>query len=245
MASDSKTENKKKKNNNKAVTKRNSKSITKSKKENKNKNKKEKNVSDNNNNKNKKRENENANKDKKNNNSKKKKLTHSNGTSKHRGRESPVSPSSSTDSPQNREVESVEEEEDNTVVSNGRTDGKKPNTSKRNREEVEDEDDGDAKSNVFPMNRIRTIVKAEDPEMRVSQEAIFVVNKAAEKFLEQFTQDAYVRCVQERRKSLSYNHLAHVVSKQRRYEFISDFVPETVKAEDALRERNSGGNGGN
>ncbi|MED6216885.1 hypothetical protein PIB30_012346 [Stylosanthes scabra] len=231
MASNSKTENKKK---NKAVTKQNSKTITKSKneKDNKNKNKKREN------------ENENANNKKKNNNnSKKKKLTHSNGTSKHRGHESMVSPSSSTDSQLNREVES--EEEDNTVVSNGRTDGKKPNKSKRNREEVEDEDEGDAKSNVFPMNRIRTIVKAEDPEMRVSQEAIFVVNKAAEKFLEQFTQDAYVRCVQERRKSLSYNHLAHAVSKQRRYEFLSDFVPERVKAEDALRERNSGGNGGN
>ncbi|TKY67235.1 Chromatin accessibility complex protein 1 [Spatholobus suberectus] len=103
---------------------------------------------------------------------------------------------------------------------------------------------GEAKTNVFPMNRIRTMIKGEDPDMRVSQEALLAINNAAEKFLEQFTQDSYACCVQDRKKSLSYKHLAHVVSKQRRYDFLSDFVPEKVKAEDALRERSSAGNGG-
>ncbi|XP_020214120.2 DNA polymerase epsilon subunit C [Cajanus cajan] len=95
----------------------------------------------------------------------------------------------------------------------------------------------EAKTNVFPMNRIRTMIKGEDPDMRVSQEALLAINNAVEKFLEQFTQDAYASCVQDRKKSLHYKHLAHVVSKQRRYDFLSDFVPEKVKAEDALRER--------
>ncbi|KAH1141984.1 hypothetical protein GLYMA_12G069100v4 [Glycine max] len=102
----------------------------------------------------------------------------------------------------------------------------------------------EAKMNVFPMNRIRTMIKGEDPEMRVSQEALFAINNTVEKFLEQFTQDAYAFCAQDRKKCLSYDHLAHVVSKQRRYDFLSDFVPERVKAEDALRERSAAGKGG-
>ncbi|KAL2983990.1 hypothetical protein AAZX31_12G066000 [Glycine max] len=100
----------------------------------------------------------------------------------------------------------------------------------------------EAKMNVFPMNRIRTMIKGEDPEMRVSQEALFAINNTV--FLEQFTQDAYAFCAQDRKKCLSYDHLAHVVSKQRRYDFLSDFVPERVKAEDALRERSAAGKGG-
>ncbi|TXG73869.1 hypothetical protein EZV62_002448 [Acer yangbiense] len=64
-----------------------------------------------------------------------------------------------------------------------------------------------------------------------------------EKFLEQFCEDAHAQCVKDRKKSLSYQHLgnlsfykASVVSKQRRYDFLSDFVPEKIKAEAALAE---------
>ncbi|KAK2380320.1 nuclear factor Y, subunit C10 [Trifolium repens] len=94
------------------------------------------------------------------------------------------------------------------------------------------------------MNRIRTILKGEISDLRVSQEAVLAINKAAEKFLEQLAQEAYVCSVQDRKKFLSYNHLSRVVGKQRRYDFLSDFVPEKVKAEDALRETNLRGNRG-
>jgi len=98
----------------------------------------------------------------------------------------------------------------------------------------------DEKANVFPMNRIRTMIKGEDPDMRVSQEAVLAINKAVvifyfaffsvyvcmfaclasfslvlfplqEKFLEQFTQDAYACCVQDRKKCLSYKHVGKVL----------------------------------
>nr|KYP68514.1 hypothetical protein KK1_022143 [Cajanus cajan] len=59
------------------------------------------------------------------------------------------------------------------------------------------------------MNRIRTMIKGEDPDMRVSQEALLAINNAVEKFLEQFTQDAYASCVQDRKKSLHYKHLGN------------------------------------
>ena len=36
----------------------------------------------------------------------------------------------------------------------------------------------EGKMNVFPMNRIRTMIKGEDPDMRVSQEALLAINNA-------------------------------------------------------------------
>ena len=104
-----------------------------------------------------------------------------------------------------------------------------------------DEEEEEAKTHVFPMTRIRMIMKGGISDLRVSQEAILAINKASEMFLEQLAEEAYAFCAKDRKKYLSYNHLSHVVSKQRRYDFLSDFVPEKVKAEDALRETNSRG----
>ena len=36
----------------------------------------------------------------------------------------------------------------------------------------------EGKMNVFPMNRIKTMMKGEDPDMRVSQEAMLAINNA-------------------------------------------------------------------
>ncbi|KAH1141986.1 hypothetical protein GYH30_032940 [Glycine max] len=80
------------------------------------------------------------------------------------------------------------------------------------------------------MSHIRTIIKLEDPDLRVSKDALMAVNTAAETFVEQFVQEAYTCCAEDRKKCLSYDHL--------------DFVPERVKAEDALRERSAAGKGG-
>ncbi|KAI4334420.1 hypothetical protein L6164_019117 [Bauhinia variegata] len=134
-------------------------------------------------------------------------------------------------------------EEDNTEITNGRTTETKPNKGKRKKGDDDGKVAEDSKTQRFPMHRIKTIIRAEENDSRVSQEAVFVINKATEKFLEQLTQNAYTCCMQDRKKSLSYKHLSSVVNKQRRYDFLSDFVPEKIKAEDALAERNSGGTG--
>ncbi|KAF5447167.1 hypothetical protein F2P56_032737 [Juglans regia] len=107
------------------------------------------------------------------------------------------------------------------------------------REEEEEEvgEKQDVKTHRFPMHRIKTIIRSENSDLRVTQEALFVVNKATEKFLEQFTKDAYSCCVGDRKKSLAYKHLSSVICTTRRYDFLSDFVPEKIKAENALAER--------
>ncbi|PNY05403.1 DNA polymerase epsiion subunit [Trifolium pratense] len=118
---------------------------------------------------------------------------------------------------------------------NGNSKEKQVNGKKHHKNNNDDEENEEAaKTNVFPMSRIRTILKGEITDLRVSQEAVLAINNAAEKFLEQLAEEAYVYSVQDPR----------VVSKQSRYDFLSDFVPEKVKAEDALRETNLRGNRG-
>ena len=134
----------------------------------------------------------------------------------------------------------------NNKEDNQKKKNKKPNLSNGNSKQPHEkgaEGSGeDGKTNVFPMNRIRTMIKGEDPDMRVSQEAVLAINKAVviflflsfffflfclcfyaclifywfrlflqEKFLEQFTQDAYASCVQDRKKCLSYKHVGKVL----------------------------------
>ncbi|XP_027347603.1 DNA polymerase epsilon subunit C isoform X3 [Abrus precatorius] len=100
----------------------------------------------------------------------------------------------------------LEKEKENKKKNNKKL---KLSNGKSKRQEEEEQVGGDeeeAKTHVFPMNRIRTMIKGED--LRASQEALLAINKATEKFLEQFTQDAYAGSVQDRKKSLNYKHLA-------------------------------------
>ncbi|XWS52682.1 hypothetical protein CRYUN_Cryun11dG0091800 [Craigia yunnanensis] len=113
----------------------------------------------------------------------------------------------------------------------------KPNKRKQ-KEKVEENEEEEAKMCRFPMKRIKRIIKSEDSRMAISQDVVFLVNKATEKFLEQFCEDGYKCSVNDRKKSLSYKHLSIVVREQKRYDFLSDYVPEKIKAEDALKEKN-------
>ncbi|XP_038902902.1 DNA polymerase epsilon subunit C [Benincasa hispida] len=141
--------------------------------------------------------------------------------------------------------EEVDADEDRAETTSG-----KPNTSKskkvqRNhvkKEEngyaAEEEEEAEEKIYKFPMHRIKKIMRDENSDLRINQEALFLVNKASEMFLVQFCKDAYACCAQDRKKSLAYKHLSSVVCKRKRYDFLSDFVPEKLKFEDALKERN-------
>ncbi|KAH1131199.1 hypothetical protein J1N35_002577 [Gossypium stocksii] len=110
--------------------------------------------------------------------------------------------------------------------------------SKRKRKEEVDEEEEEAKVCRFPMNRVKRIIKTEDSHMAVSQDVVFLVNKAAELFLEKFCEDGYKSSIKDRKKSLSYKHLSTVVHEQKRYDFLSDYVPQKIKAEDALKVMN-------
>lgn len=91
----------------------------------------------------------------------------------------------------------------------------------------------------FPMSRIERIVRSDCDDVRISQEALFLINKASEEFLQQFVNDAYACSVKDRKNYVSYKHIASAVSKCKRFDFLSDFVPERVSAEKALAERSA------
>ncbi|KAI3511767.1 hypothetical protein L1887_18925 [Cichorium endivia] len=105
---------------------------------------------------------------------------------------------------------------------------------KKVKEEIDEKDSSSLYQ--IPMNRVSRIIKVEDPNVRITQDAVFIINKASEKFLELFTTEAYASAFLDRKKHIGYKHLSSVVSKRRRFDFLSDFVPEKVKAEDALKE---------
>lgn len=102
------------------------------------------------------------------------------------------------------------------------------------------EDDGS--SCVFPTARVRRLIGeggGGENSFRVTNEAVFLINKASEMFLQSFTKDAYLSSStkgKSKNKSLMYDHLSSLVCNEKRYEFLSDFVPEKVRAEDALKE---------
>ncbi|XVE59809.1 hypothetical protein DITRI_Ditri05aG0076700 [Diplodiscus trichospermus] len=113
-----------------------------------------------------------------------------------------------------------------------------PSYKRKQREKIEENEEEEvAKMCRFPMNRIKRIIKSEDFRMALSQDVVFLVNKATEKFLKQFCEDGYKCSVKDHKKSLSYKHLSTVVHERSRYDFLSDYVPEKIKAEDALKER--------
>ncbi|XP_062209485.1 DNA polymerase II subunit B3-1-like isoform X1 [Phragmites australis] len=87
----------------------------------------------------------------------------------------------------------------------------------------------------FAMARVRQLMRAEDATIRPSNEAVFLINKASELFLEKFVEDAYRNALRNRQKSIIYDNLSTAVCKQKGFEFLSDFVPQRVTAEDALK----------
>ncbi|XP_068646885.1 DNA polymerase II subunit B3-1-like [Aristolochia californica] len=89
----------------------------------------------------------------------------------------------------------------------------------------------------FSMPRVRRLMKTQ-ADLRSNRESLFLISAATATFLQQLVQDAYDEEPRPCKKSgLSYNNLSSVVSKQKRYEFLSDFVPKRLKAKDALSER--------
>ncbi|KAI3461446.1 hypothetical protein Pfo_018109 [Paulownia fortunei] len=143
------------------------------------------------------------------------------------------------------EDEKEEKKKPKSIKKNGNKEDKKKgkkedvkNKGKKRSKKEEDESEAEEKSENalyrFPMNRVSRIIKSDNPDLRISQEAVFLINRASEKFLQLFCREAYACAFLDRKSYTAYNHLSSVVSKRRRFDFLSDFVPEKVKAEDAV-----------
>ncbi|KAG2323969.1 hypothetical protein Bca52824_006697 [Brassica carinata] len=110
------------------------------------------------------------------------------------------------------------------------------NEGRRDEIEPKESNGEDAKMIRFPMNRIRRIMRSDNSAPQIMQDAVFLVNKATELFIERFSEEAYGSSVKDKKKFIHYKHLSSVVSNEARYEFLGDCVPEKLKAEVALEE---------
>ncbi|CAK9166327.1 unnamed protein product [Ilex paraguariensis] len=182
----------------------------------------------------------------------KSKFNGSNGSGNSKDEDDPevlVVPSSSADSEDNEnetevEEEIVEEDEEeaeakSSNVTNERSINKKEGTKKKEKNSKKEEENSSSSLYNIPMNRVSRIIKSEYSNIRITHEAVFLINKASEKFLELFCKEGYACSFLDHKRHVSYKHLSSVVSKRRRFDFLSDFVPEKVKAEDALAEISS------
>ncbi|XP_065866672.1 DNA polymerase II subunit B3-1 [Euphorbia lathyris] len=150
--------------------------------------------------------------------------------------ESPeVIPLSSCDS-QDIQAQTAQQHTPRTQPKSHTSKSSKPNKNNK-RKQNNDGEEGDGTMCKFPMARIKRIIKSEDPSLQLPQDVVFLVNKATEKFIEQFSEEAYHCSVQDRKKALAYKHLSSVVSKDKRFDFLSDYVPVKLKAEAALEQR--------
>ncbi|XP_078440553.1 nuclear factor Y, subunit C10 [Wolffia australiana] len=92
----------------------------------------------------------------------------------------------------------------------------------------------------FPMSRVRRLIASSDGasanggNLRTNLDSVFVINQAAKMFLEGITREAYSQAMREQKKAVCYKHLSSTVGREKRYEFLSDFVPEKLSAEAAL-----------
>eukprot|EP00252_Welwitschia_mirabilis_P011413 TRINITY_DN25651_c0_g1_i1.p1 TRINITY_DN25651_c0_g1~~TRINITY_DN25651_c0_g1_i1.p1 ORF type:complete len:158 (+),score=25.19 TRINITY_DN25651_c0_g1_i1:56-529(+) len=89
---------------------------------------------------------------------------------------------------------------------------------------------------AFPTSRVKRIIRSEF-DIKTNAEALFLINKATEKFLECFAKDAFENLSKNKPNTLAYTNLSSTVASEKRYEFLTDFVPQKVKAKDALSQR--------
>ena len=87
---------------------------------------------------------------------------------------------------------------------------------------------------LVPMTRVRTIMKSSPEITQINQDVLFVVAKATELFINQFSREAFKNC--SKVEEMEYRKLADLVAKDEKFDFLSEIVPHKVKAKDALKE---------
>lgn len=87
---------------------------------------------------------------------------------------------------------------------------------------------------LIPMTRVRTIMKSSPEITNISQDTLYIVCKATELFIQTFAKEAYKNS--NKSTELDYKKLADLVTKDDKFQFLSEIVPFKVKAKEALKE---------
>ncbi|KAF2075805.1 hypothetical protein CYY_002888 [Polysphondylium violaceum] len=80
----------------------------------------------------------------------------------------------------------------------------------------------------LPIARVRRIMKSDKDVKIISADALFLVTKSTEMFLDYLVKEAYKKTTGDSRKILSYKDLAAAVGDIDSLEFLDDIIPEKV-----------------
>lgn len=80
--------------------------------------------------------------------------------------------------------------------------------------------------NHLPLARIRTIMKSAPDADLISQEALVLVCRAAEMFIQQMTKESHMKS--QKQNHLEYKDLAAVVAADEKLEFLASIIPKKI-----------------
>jgi DNA polymerase epsilon subunit 4 len=73
---------------------------------------------------------------------------------------------------------------------------------------------------IFPLTRVKRIIKADKDLDIMSSEATFLIAVATEYFIKHFMEEGYTKARLERRRIVNYKDLANVVARSEEFEFL-------------------------
>ncbi|PVU99330.1 hypothetical protein BB559_000807 [Furculomyces boomerangus] len=83
---------------------------------------------------------------------------------------------------------------------------------------------------VFPISRVKRIIKEDKNITALTTEATFLVSKAVEMFVREITANSYKICNHDKRKTIKYKDMSETVQNIDKYYFLEDIIPSTVSA---------------
>ncbi|WVQ90401.1 hypothetical protein IAS59_004181 [Cryptococcus gattii] len=130
-----------------------------------------------------------------------------------------------------------EEEQDEEDVEAGQGSGAKKPARKRiikQRQSLAEKQPG---TTMFPVTRVKKIVKADRDIDIMSSEAVFMVSVAAEYFIKHFMEEGYTKARLEKRKLINYRDMANVVARSEEFDFLKDVIPTPMPLSEAIEKR--------
>ncbi|RKP17113.1 histone-fold-containing protein [Rozella allomycis CSF55] len=85
-----------------------------------------------------------------------------------------------------------------------------------------------SKITVFPIARMKRLIKAVSDQSVVSQDAVLAISVASELFIKNFATQASTIAQSEKRKTIFYKDLVKLSRNVERFEFLTDVLPETI-----------------
>jgi len=83
-------------------------------------------------------------------------------------------------------------------------------------------------STAFPLARVQRIIKTDEDVNKITSEAVFLIAKSTEFFLENFVTESYKSTKRDKRRTIQYKDLAKAVQDIDSLEFLTDIVPEKI-----------------